>query len=266
MLSRIISNKKLSEDTFILSLDCSGFHGKVKAGQFFMAGIPGHRGIVLRRPFSVCDFNGKILKIAYKVIGKGTLVLSGLEKGHSIDLLGPFGNGFRFPVAKENIIFVAGGIGIAPFLLFAKEVRKPFKGKKSVILLYGGKTSSDFALKKSFHKFVDESLVSTEDGSEGFRGYVTELLEKKIKSMKTPEKAKTIIYASGPRAMLKKVDEFSQRNKITCQLSAESVMGCGYGVCLGCVLEKNKAHQRDEKKHSLACKDGPVFESGEIEW
>ena len=266
MLSQIISNKKISEDTFILSLDCSGFHSKVTAGQFYMVGIPGHCEIVLRRPFSVCDFNGKILKIAYKVIGKGTSVLSRLKKGNCIDLLGPFGNGFKFPGTEENIIFVAGGIGVAPFLLFAREVRKTFKSEKSVTLLYGGRTSSDFALKKSFLEFVDESLVSTEDGSEGFRGYVTELLEKKTKSLKTPKKAKTIIYASGPRAMLKKVDEFSQRTKIVCQLSAETVMGCGYGICLGCAVENNKARQSGKKKHSLVCKDGPVFESGEIKW
>ncbi len=267
MLIPIILNKKISSDTFIASLDYRSLPAtNIIPGQFYMMGIPGHCELVLRRPFSVCDFDGKTLKIAYKVVGKGTSVLSTLKKGSTVDLLGPFGNGFQYDRAEEKAIFVAGGIGIAPFLYFAKKLLKESKGRKSLTLLYGGRTVTDLSFKKYFNKLTDETIISTEDGSEGDKGFVTDVLEKKLKILLKNKKSDVKMYASGPRAMLKKIDGISRQHMIPCQLSAETIMGCGYGICLGCVLEKNKNRQKKEKKHTLVCKDGPVFQSGEIDW
>ncbi|RMF94075.1 MAG: dihydroorotate dehydrogenase electron transfer subunit [Candidatus Schekmanbacteria bacterium] len=266
MFNKIISNKKISTDIYILSLEYRRNQKAPQPGQFFMIAIPDHPELVLRRPFSVCDYDGKKMDICYKIVGKGTSALSVLKKGTHIDILGPFGNEFKLPENKKNIILIAGGIGAAPFLFLSKQIRKKYFGNKGTItLLYGGKSSSDLPLKKSFGKIIDKIIVSTEDGSEGYKGFITEILIKEINKLKEEEKTDTIIFASGPQAMLKEVDKIVLKNDINCQLTAESVMGCGYGVCLGCILEKKDA-DKEAKKHTLVCTDGPVFNSGEIKW
>ncbi len=213
------------------------------------------RGIdpFLRRPFTIYDIKGERVEILYKVVGRGTNMMKDLKEGETVSLLGPLGNGFDLNGFIENPVLVAGGTGIASLNMLVKRLAEG-RGFKGGALLIGGKTSGDII---PFKKYIDMGYkveITTEDGSLGKKGLVTDLLEERVSD-------KSVIFACGPNEMLKKVLEIARSRGIPSQLSLESVMACGVGVCLGCAVEVE-----GEERYKLVCKDGPVFKGEEIRW
>lgn len=267
MLTTIVSNRRLNETQFLLRLKTGERIANLIPGQFFMCRIPGSSGLILRRPFSISDANSQSLEIAYKVTGAGTSVISQLKEKNTIDILGPFGNGFLLEQQMKNAFLVAGGIGVAPFPLLAKVINKKWGKKTGITLFYGARSSHELVLKDKLSSVTDKILFATEDGSKGKKGFVTDLLSEKLGKLSQTARDETMIFASGPTAMLKAVDIIAQKWNVRCQISVETVMGCGYGVCLGCVMKvKENCNETNGKKYKLACKDGPVFYSGQLEW
>jgi dihydroorotate dehydrogenase electron transfer subunit len=256
--SRVLYNQQISLSYYKLGLSPEDRTGgswvrkSVVPGQFVMLKVSDGSDPLLRRPFSIYNLlgtegggrQGPGIEILYKVVGRATEIMSGWEPGHRVDVLGPLGKGFHPP--GENFLMAAGGIGIASFYLLSK--RHP----GSTILL-GARGKSDAALAEDFKAMGTKVRVATEDGSVGEKGLVTKLVEKEVKPG-------TVIYACGPTAMLKAVSQLAAKKGAKCFVSMERAMACGMGACLGCAVKVKGGGYR------MACSDGPVFASEEIEW
>jgi dihydroorotate dehydrogenase electron transfer subunit len=227
-----------------------------RPGQFVMVRVPGQQSPLLRRPFSVhnrlTDGNQVSgFELLYKVVGEGTTAMSEMVAGDVIDILGPLGNGFSNLEDMQNIFIVAGGIGVASLYYLVLDLAQQGLAKPTVFL--GGCSANDILCKEDIEASGAEVRITTEDCSLGEEGFVTLLVEKALESDRKPD----MIYACGPQAMLKKLSDIAVSFNVPCQISLETVMACGFGVCLGCAVEK--ADNAGAYFH--ACTDGPVFDS-----
>lgn len=230
-------------------------------GHFVMLKVTDSLDPLLRRPFSV--YNARAMKgyvlaeVLYKVVGKGTGIMAEMNKGDVLDVLGPLGKSFPNVKDASKLIMVAGGIGLAPFYLLARGQ------KQKALLIFGGRTKADVSIAKPFKSLSSVTLkVATEDGSSGTKGRVTDVLEKTLKK-------DSIIYACGPLPMLKAVAVMAEECGVRAYVSLESSMACGIGVCLGCAVRAKPPVKRpttEDKKYSMVCSDGPVFDARAIDW
>jgi dihydroorotate dehydrogenase electron transfer subunit len=213
----------------------------------------------------------KEIEILYEVIGKGTEILAGKKEGDFVDVLGPLGTGFSLPRAhapnrtskassglgsslEPRAIIIAGGIGAAPLVYLAEELTK---NKIKTIVLIGAKTKDVILCEKDFKKIAREVYVSTDDGTYGCHGFVSRLFHNILKTSES--RFETIVYVCGPHGMLKCIAEICAERGFECQVSLEEKMACGMGACLGCAVPT-------KSDNKLACKDGPVFNAGELIW
>lgn len=245
--SEIIENRKISGNIYHLKLIVKE-NLIFQPGQFINILINEDYDIFLRRPFSVFNKTNKILEIIYKVIGKGTERLSKKKKGDLINILGPLGNSYidfidKNNIAEKDILLVAGGTGIASVYFFAKWL---YDKNSNFKLLYGAKTKKEIIFNKFFKKF--NALFSTDDGSYGKKGPITKFIKKSIDN-------NSIIFACGPEPMLKALQNLNLKNEI--YASFESYMGCGYGVCLSCVIPVKVDNGFE---YHRVCKEGPIFD------
>ncbi|MFH1542667.1 MAG: dihydroorotate dehydrogenase electron transfer subunit, partial [bacterium] len=199
----------------------------------------------------------KAFELLYEVVGQGTKLLSQTKVGTELDILGPLGNGFSIDNNKKLHIVVGGGMGVAPLMELTAKLKQP---NSKIIVLIGANTKENALLEREFMDIADKVYVTTDDGSYGEKGFVTELLTGiQNNAMPTNLYEKTTIYACGPKPMLKAVAEIAAKKKIDCQVSVEQRMACGFGTCLGCVIETINGYKK-------VCEDGPVFNSKEIKW
>jgi len=230
-------------------------HG-ASPGQFVMVKVSSNLDPLLRRPFSIHRIAKKgspFFEILYKVVGKGTEIMSSLKQGDRIDVVGPLGKGFSILSQSQVIYLVSGGMGVAP--LYALAESAIIDGQKKVVVFLGGKTKEDILCLDDLERLGTEIYVSTEDGSLGSKGLVTQLLEEGLQKSSYPE----AIYACGPIPMLKKISLISQKFNIPCQVSLEAYMACGVGACLGCVIKKRLG--KGTETYVNVCKEGPVFDA-----
>ena len=222
------------------------------------------RQILLRRPFSFtnveCSGSKVILEMLYCVLGPATLRMKTLKPADKINLIGPLGNGFKIFSDKKLAILAAGGMGVGPLEHLAKELKNQCP-KTEVITLAGARSISQLPCLEIKNT---KTLISTDDGSAGFKGFVTEMLEEWLKDKK-PDSSKTIIYACGPEEMMARVAAISSELEIPCQVSLERTMACGTGLCQSCAV-KCIDKQTKETGYKLCCKDGPVFWADEVIW
>jgi len=260
--AKIIFNKKVSKEYYNLRLLAEPISVGAQPGQFINIKInpnemSSNKPIsfsipFLRRPMSIYKIDPPFIEVLYKVKGQGTEILSKKEKGEVLNIMGPLGNGFNLNEDFKVGVLVGGGYGISPLVALNQKLQSL---KKKVVVIIGAKTK-DLLYIKDFKKVK----ISTEDGSLGAKGVVTDLLNKVCKVL---NKKESIIFACGPREMLKRVSLIAQKNKIRCQVSIEELMGCGIGVCLSCVCAVKSKGKMDYKR---VCVDGPVFNAGEIIW
>ena len=280
-MSRIIFNQKIYSRYHRMRILCPEIASKTKPGQFVMMRITQLLDPLLRRPFGIhrlCQESDTYrrksdptcIEILYRIVGKGTLILSGKKRGEEIDLIGPLGNGFYLEKNLETALMVAGGIGVAPLFSLAQALKK-VEGKHSrstnLIVFIGGETKEDVLCIKDFKKIGAKVVVSTEDGSLGTKGMVTDLLVNFLGNSFTSEVPNLRLFACGPSPMLRTVSEVAISRDIPCQVSLESRMACGVGACLGCSVPTviNKKGGR-EILYQRVCKEGPVFDSKAILW
>ena len=201
------------------------------------------QGLFLRRPISVCDVEGDILTIIYKVVGKGTEAMSKMESG-PLDILTGLGNGYDLEVSGEHPVLLGGGVGVPPMYLLCKKLLA--QGKNPTVILGFNKKEEVF-YEAEFRALGCDVLVTTVDGSYGIKGFVTDAL----KNLEY-----TYFYTCGPEPMLKAVYRASVTSG---QMSFEERMGCGFGACMGCSCKTLAGYKR-------ICKDGPVMRKEEIAW
>jgi dihydroorotate dehydrogenase electron transfer subunit len=253
-------NRPLGMDTWLMGFRSEGLASLVKPGQFLMIRTEGiSKDPLLRRPFSVHGIGkGGAILILYRIVGKGTSLLSLAGEHDQISVIGPLGNGFRVPGPKQRAIIVAGGMGLAPMRFLAQSL--PLEARHSTKMLLGFSTSQEAVLTDQIRDLGLELSLATEDGSLGFRGAVTDLFDQLIDG-DAPEKP--VVYACGPNPMLKKIAQQTRRLNLTCYVSLEGSMACGLGICLGCAV---KAARNQDAEYYYVCKDGPVFSAEMIDW
>lgn len=253
--AEIVSNQVVAPGYYKMVLASERIAKKVKPGQFVHIRCSESYQPLLRRPFSIhSQIDGQTFSLLYQVVGTGTALLSQKKPRQSLDVLGPLGQGFETYPQDERAILVGGGIGVAPLLFLAQQL---LKGKKQVILLLGAKTKDRLLAVSDFKSLDVEVTVTTEDGSAGSRGIVSDLFEQTLLTTDRPRK--TTIYACGPEAMLARITTISLIYDFPCQVCLEEMMACGVGACLSCVVATKQGYRR-------VCAEGPVFDGGEIEW
>ena len=236
---QIVKTEPLCENVFK-----TVFRGDVseitRPGQFVNVAID---GLYLRRPISVCDLGEDTLTLVYKVVGKGTAALSKAEVGKTFDILTGLGNGYDLSLAGDKPLLIGGGVGVPPLYYLAKKLIE--QGKKPFVALGFNRKEEVFFLKE-FEALGADVALATVDGSQGVKGFVTNILPDSYSHF----------YACGPEPMLKAV---FNATKTEGELSFEERMGCGFGACMGCSCKTLTGNKR-------ICKDGPVMKKGEILW
>jgi len=263
---KVIANRPLIDNHYLMSITLNEPILKPLPGQFIMLLMGGREGTFLGRPFSVyrieCRGKKTNIEILYRAVGKGTSVMSTLKPGEMLRILGPRGKGFDFFPKATHIIMIAGGVGIAPMSYLASFLRESQDGNEKKFSCYVGAKTADHILGLDNLETICSSVnISTDDGSAGYHGMITERFEQDLASFQ-PDKS--IIYACGPTPMLKKLSEILNERLISCQILLEQRMACGIGACLGCVVQVKD--QNGESPYRRVCKEGPVFDIKDIAW
>ena len=268
VLSKILFNIEVSQTYYKMGIDCPEIASIAAPGQFIMVRVSNRLDPLLRRPFVIHRIQRantgsySQVEILYKMVGKGTEIMSEMKEDDEIDLLGPLGNVYRIDTNIRTAVLVGGGIGVAPLLSLAENIISHCPSLDSHLLLLGGKGRDDVLCVEEFEKLGVEVRVATEDGSLGQRGVVVDLLLGYLESRDNSLASSTHCFACGPDTMLREVSKITGEKSISCQISLEARMACAVGACLGCVV-RAKAGGDVYKK---VCKDGPVFDSNEIIW
>ena len=237
-----------------LTLSAPAVCPQVKPGQFIHLRVPGLGESLLRRPFSIYRATAGTISVLYKQVGKGTRELAHLPVGGHADFIGPLGNGFPLPPPEGRMpVLVAGGYGVAPLSLLASNL------DAVGIVFVGGRTAEDLLCLEDFWEMGWALEVTTEDGSAGLKGRVTDALDAWLRKGQP-----AIVYACGPDGMLEAIDQRLGQHGLPGWLSLDKHMGCGVGACLACV---QRVHTEDGgTRWKRCCCDGPVFAAGEIDW
>jgi len=266
---QIVSNEGDTDSYFRLVLRAPQIAPLIQPGQFAHVRVLPLKDALLRRPFSIFQVEGDTFSILYKTIGKGTDALARMKPGEELSVIAPLGHGFTVPKrGGETPLLVAGGYGMAAMYLLAQ--RSPQRG----IVFVGGRRRVDILCEKEFRALDWDVRVTTEDGSHGEKGLVTQPLLAELRTpnseLRTPK-----LYACGPTGMLKAVGKIAEEFNVPAELSMDEHMCCGVGVCLTCVIpvktgdgpRRAKARQRDGGwEYQRTCTEGPVFDAEKIVW
>ncbi|MCR4400528.1 MAG: dihydroorotate dehydrogenase electron transfer subunit [Syntrophomonadaceae bacterium] len=253
----IIRHREIVPTYFELEFIAPDIARQALPGQFVHLRVTRSLDPLLRRPFGIYNVEQKIgsVTVFYRVVGRGTAMLSDLHTAETVDVLGPLGNTFSIPSTMQRAVVVGGGVGIAPLVYLARVLAER---KVEVMVLLGASTAGFLVGRDILKRLGVDYMVATDDGSEGLKGHVTELLERMI-----DRKRFDYIYACGPEPMMVKVTEIAQQNGIPGELSLEEHMACGIGACLGCA-KKVRRPADGQDVYAKVCTDGPVFRIGEV--
>jgi dihydroorotate dehydrogenase electron transfer subunit len=278
-LMPILDNVLIARDTYRLRLGDKAMAQAITPGQFVMV-RPGSEGAtdpLLGRPLALYDVARDshhapyALDVVYLVVGRGTAALSQRRRGERLAVWGPLGNGFG-PPPSGPVVFVSGGIGQTPFLALGRSwLGKERYGEQpvarhgdghitTITMLYGARTAAYLAGLDDFRRAGIEVELATDDGSEGHRGFVTELLARRLALGDRPAK----IVGCGPPAMLAAVATIAEKYQVPCAVSLENHMACGFGACFSCVAPIRQADGSTDLKR--VCVEGPVVAADLIDW
>jgi len=268
-LVQVTRNDRLARDTYLIRLACPALAKAIRPGQFLMLKLTGPYDPLLGRPFALYDTvldeagQPNAVDVVYLVVGKVTAAMSKLNVGDSVSVWGPLGNGFRPIDYTSHIALVAGGIGQTPFLAYIRELfggraygQADVKRRAERVSLYYGVRSADLAAGvDDFRALGAEVHLSSNDGSLGYHGFVTDLL----KTHPRPDR----IIGCGPEPMMHALARLASEWNTPCDLSLETPMACGLGICFSCVTKVKTAAGWDFKR---VCVDGPVFDAACLQW
>ncbi|MEX2168772.1 MAG: dihydroorotate dehydrogenase electron transfer subunit [Pirellulales bacterium] len=273
--THVVENVRLARDTYRVRIHCPTIARRILPGQFVMLRLAGWDDPLLGRPLAlydtVLDADGQPtgIDVVYLVLGKMTSRLSLFAPGQEVDIWGPLGNGFAVS-QTEHLIMVAGGIGQTPFLAvgleslsrkrYGEPAREPGNVKR-VTLCYGVRTAELLAGADDFRTAGFDLRVSSDDGSVGHRGFVTDLLRDALAESNGESRE---VYCCGPEPMMEAVAEICRTANVACQVSLETPMACGVGICFSCVAQVRQPDGTWDYKRT--CVDGPVFDAEKIAW
>ncbi|MDO5402497.1 MAG: dihydroorotate dehydrogenase electron transfer subunit [Eubacteriales bacterium] len=255
---------RLADGVFEMWLKTEIIARESKPGQFISVySNDGSR--LLPRPISICRIDEDLLRIVYRVAGKGTLEFSQMKEGERLNIQGPLGNGYDLPAIFEQVenvtgkkpekaILFGGGIGVPPMLELAKAISEKTDCKAQAVMGY---RDSQMFLKEEFESYADVT-VATEDGSAGVKGNV-------LDAVKECNITGDVIFACGPAPMLRAVKAYAAGQGIEAYVSLEEKMACGIGACLACVCKSTEKDGHSQVHNKRVCKEGPVFNAKEVE-
>ncbi|MCJ7686647.1 MAG: dihydroorotate dehydrogenase electron transfer subunit [Desulfobacteraceae bacterium] len=253
----IVFNRRVAANTFFMGLRSPKIVSEARPGQFVMLKVGRGMDPLLRRPFSICGIReDDLVLILYRVVGQGTAIMSDAMERESLSVLGPLGSGFEIPQRGEKPILVSGGMGIAP-LIFLASIMEP----GSFTFLAGFGSAKEIVATDEIGSSGLDLSISTDDGSSGHRGLVTELLENRLAGFNG--NIKPVVFSCGPLPMLKEVAAITLYKDVPCQVSLEASMACGLGACQGCAIRRS-SEQAIAYYH--VCQDGPVFDVKDLDW
>ncbi len=246
IIATVLENKRIAENIHSLTFACEEAV-PVRAGQFVMIGM---NGFPLRRPLAVCKAEGERITVCYQLKGEGTRRLaSDYKAGEKLSVLLPLGNGFYVAEEEKRVAVVGGGVGIFPLISAIRQ----YADTKEIYAYMGFRNRAAVCMEYEMRR-GRELVIATDDGSFGYHGTAVQALMESIGSVK-PD----VILSCGPLPMLRALKSAVAGRKIPTYVSLEERMGCGIGACLVCVCEKTGGG------HARVCRDGPVFEIGEVE-
>ena len=294
----VVSNQRIrgSYRRITLELDTDGgsAFGNIQPGQFAQfdlsqTALPADediaeqmrdaskRLILLRRPFSFSNVTqkgdgGVLLEVLYCVVGPATVRMSGLRQGRQVSILGPLGNGFHVPEGIKRAILVAGGMGAPPMIHLAGFLKSRYP-QIELMVMAGARSFDDFPFTarkadngeiaiEEFEAIGSPCRVATDDGSAGFKGFVSVMMERWL-GENQKFRDDSVIFACGPEAMLAATADAAKRFNIPCHVSMERMMACGIGLCQSCAVEHKSGR---EGEYKLCCKDGPVFDAEKVKF
>ena len=243
--AKLLIKEQLKPDIFKFGVDARKIADIAKPGQFLEIRVSDSIVPFLRRPISIynVDRQNGTVEFIFQVKGEGTKILSKIDIGQEIDIVGP-------------LAILGGGIGTFPLY----ELAKNLKNKSSEVNIYLGFRNKDAVVLEQEFKMVANNLtITTDDGSYGVPGFAINELKKDLDKEKID-----FIYACGPLPMLKAIRQLSIEKNVPCQISLEERMACGLGVCLGCAVRKSET-KKDESQYAYVCKNGPVFDAKYVE-
>jgi len=244
----VVYQSRIAEGVYSLWLQTDKIAAEAVPGQFVSV-YSNDASRLMPRPISICEIDkeNRMLRLVYRVVGKGTEEFSKLVPGDLVDIMGPLGNGF--PLGEKKALLIGGGIGVPPMLELAKQL----DCEKIAVAGYRNETF----LMDDFSKYCD-IYAATEDGSTGTKGTVLDAIrENKLEA--------DVIYACGPTPMLRALKAYALENGIECWISMEEKMACGIGACLACVCQSTEVDHHSHVHNKRICKDGPVFRAEEVE-
>ena len=244
---KILTNQQLAKDVYRMTL--TGDTCGIRPGQFVNIKLD---GLYLRRPISVCDCVGCVLTLIYKVVGKGTELMSKMTQCEELDVLTGLGNGYDLTKSGETPLLIGGGVGVPPLYMLCRKLAE--EGRHPTVVLGFNKAEEVF-YPNEFAALGAEVKVATVDGSVGVKGFVTDA----IAALSDEGKKFSYFYTCGPEPMLKAVYNSPVLDGVEGEFSFEERMGCGFGACMGCSCKTVTGYKR-------ICKDGPVLEKKEILW
>jgi dihydroorotate dehydrogenase electron transfer subunit len=270
----VVENVRLARDTYRVRFACPEMARRILPGQFLMLRLSGCNDPLIGRPLALYDTvlspagEPVAIDVVYLVKGKLTSRLVGYQPGQRLDVWGPLGNGFE-PQPTEHLIMVAGGIGQTPFVALGQEYLgrrrygdppRTVQPASKVTLCYGARTAELLAGVEDFRRIGIDVRLATDDGSHGHHGLVTDLLQQVLAESTTPHR----IVCCGPELMMEAVSKIAIAAGVPCQVSLETPMACGVGICFTCVAKVRDATGAWDYKRT--CVEGPVFDAAAIEW
>jgi dihydroorotate dehydrogenase electron transfer subunit len=249
----VVSNIRVTSDFVVMTLKHPGILPVIEPGQFIQVRVDQTPATYLRRPISVhdVDYGQNTLRILVQEVGEGTKWIASRNIGDTINLVYPLGNWFQMPEnGQDKVLLVGGGCGVAPLLLLGKKLKA--NGIEPRYLI--GARSAQNLMQLDEYAQLGEVFVTTEDGSQGSKGFV---IHHPVMKTQTPDF--NLIYTCGPEPMMKVLAKYAANHQMGCQVSLENNMACGFGACLCCVTATHKGNK-------CTCIEGPVFDSKELVW
>ena len=239
--AKILSNAAVAEKIYRLTLNAPDLAKNARPGQFIQVKIADE--LTLRRPFGIAEVNNDQIAIFYRVVGHGTEILTKKRVGDVLNVLGALGNGFS--PRNDKILLVGGGMGLAPLLFTAQKFNSD--------VLIGGRTRDEVIFwQNEFNRHVAQIFITTDDGSIGKCGFVTDLLPEILSAGDY-----SAIYTCGPEIMMRGVAKLALNKNLPCEVSFERRMACGLGACLSCSIDTANGRKK-------VCKNGTVFDAKEV--
>jgi dihydroorotate dehydrogenase electron transfer subunit len=245
-------NVEVAPQVWVITLEAPYCSRVCRPAQFVELQVPGDASELLRLPFSIYRAHASdgTVDLMYQVLGGGTRRMAAMRAGEATDLIGPVGSSWNPPSDAHHALLVSGGLGAAPLVMLANELKD---AGTQVDVCMGAPTSNRLVAREDLESCAAVH-VATDDGSEGHAGFCTDLSEQLLSSDEFD-----YVATCGPYPMERIVAAQAKSHGVYCEASLETMMACGIGVCLGCVIDTTEGKRR-------VCVDGPVFDAGKVVW